>query len=195
MDRRRRHPRLPRLRARLRDACRGAERRRGRGARARRGACADEPRRPPLCAGARNSISRRSASARKSAGGSSRRITTTSGAPRNSRAATSPCRSRSRRKSAPKFAAGSALPEENILYFIEKQAPRLKPWQRELLRITRNISQYYYPQKQTKLMNEGCATFCHYEIVHRLHEKGLISDGVAPRDHAFSHQRDLPAGI
>jgi stage V sporulation protein R len=70
------------------------------------------------------------------------------------------------------------LPEENILYFIEKQAPRLKPWQRELLRITRNISQYYYPQKQTKLMNEGCATFCHYEIVHRLHEKGLISDGV-----------------
>jgi spore cortex formation protein SpoVR/YcgB (stage V sporulation) len=70
------------------------------------------------------------------------------------------------------------LPEENILYFIEKQAPRLKPWQRELLRIARNISQYYYPQKQTKMMNEGCATFVHYEIIHRLHEKGLISDGV-----------------
>jgi spore cortex formation protein SpoVR/YcgB (stage V sporulation) len=70
------------------------------------------------------------------------------------------------------------LPEENILYFLEKQAPRLKPWQRELLRITRHISQYYYPQKQTKMMNEGCATFVHYEIVQRLHEKGLISDGV-----------------
>jgi stage V sporulation protein R len=69
------------------------------------------------------------------------------------------------------------LPEENMLYFLEKQAPRLKPWQRELLRIARHISQYFYPQKQTKLMNEGCATFCHYEIVHRLHEKGLISDG------------------
>jgi stage V sporulation protein R len=26
-------------------------------------------------------------------------------------------------------------------------------------------------------MNEGCATFVHYEITHRLHEKGLISDG------------------
>ena len=24
------------------------------------------------------------------------------------------------------------LPEENLLYFLEKQAPRLKPWQREL---------------------------------------------------------------
>jgi stage V sporulation protein R len=69
------------------------------------------------------------------------------------------------------------LPEENILYFLEKQAPRLKPWQRELLRIARHISQYFYPQKQTKMMNEGCATFAHYEIVNRLHEKGLITDG------------------
>ena len=69
------------------------------------------------------------------------------------------------------------LPEENILYFLEKRAPRLKPWQRELVRIARHISQYFYPQKQTKMMNEGCATFVHYEIVHRLHEKGLISDG------------------
>jgi spore cortex formation protein SpoVR/YcgB (stage V sporulation) len=69
------------------------------------------------------------------------------------------------------------LPEENLLYFIEKRAPRLEPWQRELVRIVRHISQYFYPQKQTKLMNEGCATFVHYTIVNRLHEKGLISDG------------------
>jgi stage V sporulation protein R len=69
------------------------------------------------------------------------------------------------------------LPEENLLYFIEKRAPRLEPWQRELVRIVRHISQYFYPQKQTRLMNEGCATFCHYEIVNRLHEKGMISDG------------------
>jgi spore cortex formation protein SpoVR/YcgB (stage V sporulation) len=69
------------------------------------------------------------------------------------------------------------LPEENLLYFIEKRSPRLEPWQRELVRIVRHISQYFYPQKQTKLMNEGCATFIHYEIVNRLHEKGSISDG------------------
>ncbi|MGH7328565.1 MAG: SpoVR family protein, partial [Polyangiaceae bacterium] len=69
------------------------------------------------------------------------------------------------------------LPEENLLYFLEKRAPRLKPWQRELARIVRHVSQYFYPQKQTKMMNEGCATFCHYEIVTRLHEKGFISDG------------------
>src|SRR5262249_27415064 len=54
------------------------------------------------------------------------------------------------------------IPEENLLYFLEKRAPRLEGWQRELLRITRHVSQYFYPQKQTRLMNEGCATFVHY---------------------------------
>jgi spore cortex formation protein SpoVR/YcgB (stage V sporulation) len=69
------------------------------------------------------------------------------------------------------------LPEENLLYFIEKRAPSLEPWQRELLRIVRNIAQYFYPQKQTQLMNEGCATFVHYEILNRLHDKGLFPEG------------------
>jgi Uncharacterized conserved protein len=69
------------------------------------------------------------------------------------------------------------LPEENILYFLEKSAPKLAPWQREILRIVRNVSQYFYPQKQTKVMNEGCATMTHYHIVQRLHGQGRISDG------------------
>lgn len=70
-----------------------------------------------------------------------------------------------------------SLPEENLLYFLEKNAPKLRDWERELLRIIRLISQYFYPMKQTKLMNEGCATFVHYEIMTRLHERGMISDG------------------
>lgn len=69
------------------------------------------------------------------------------------------------------------LPEENLLYFIEKASPVLKPWQRELVRIARNVSQYFYPQKQTKVMNEGCATFVHHYIMHALYDKGLISEG------------------
>ncbi len=69
------------------------------------------------------------------------------------------------------------LPEENLLYFLEKKAPLLKPWQRELLRIVRQIAQYFYPQKQTKMMNEGCATFVHYTIMNRLHETGFLTDG------------------
>ncbi|WP_152044729.1 SpoVR family protein [Aureimonas psammosilenae] len=69
------------------------------------------------------------------------------------------------------------LPEENILYFLEKTAPRLAPWQREVIRIVRLISQYFYPQRQTKVMNEGCATFVHHRIMTRLHETGAITDG------------------
>ena len=69
------------------------------------------------------------------------------------------------------------LPQENILYFLEKTAPLLQPWQRELLRIVRIIAQYFYPQTQTKVMNEGCATYVHYRIMNRLHEKGLLTDG------------------
>ncbi len=69
------------------------------------------------------------------------------------------------------------LPEENILYFLEKHSPILRPWQREILRIVRNIAQYFYPQKQTKVMNEGCATFVHHYIMNALYDRGLINEG------------------
>ena len=69
------------------------------------------------------------------------------------------------------------LPEENLLYFIEKASPILRPWQREIVRIVRNVAQYFYPQKQTKVMNEGCATFVHHYIMNELYNRGLISEG------------------
>ncbi|WP_411817120.1 SpoVR family protein [Hyphococcus sp. DH-69] len=69
------------------------------------------------------------------------------------------------------------MPEENLLYFIEKASPVLRPWQRELVRIVRNIAQYFYPQKQTKVMNEGCATFVHHYIMNELYNRGQISEG------------------
>lgn len=68
-------------------------------------------------------------------------------------------------------------PEENLLYFFEKKAPYLEEWQRELLRIVRKVAQYFYPQRQTKLINEGFATFTHYNIMNRLYEKGLVDEG------------------
>ncbi len=75
------------------------------------------------------------------------------------------------------FAAELKLPEENILYFLEKHSPTLRPWQREVLRIVRNLAQYFYPQRQTKVMNEGCATFVHHTIMHMMYERGLIDEG------------------
>ena len=67
-------------------------------------------------------------------------------------------------------------PQENILYFIEKNAPLLKPWQREIVRVVRKISQYFYPQKQTQVMNEGWACFWHYTILNHLYDEGLVTD-------------------
>ncbi|BDY05310.1 SpoVR family protein [Ferrimonas sp. YFM] len=76
-------------------------------------------------------------------------------------------------KQAPRFPAD---PQENLLYFIEKNAPLLEPWQREVVRIVRKISQYFYPQKQTQVMNEGWATFWHYTIMNHLYDEGLVTD-------------------
>lgn len=70
-----------------------------------------------------------------------------------------------------------AEPQENILYFIEKNAPRLDEWKREVIRIVRKISQYFYPQRQLQLMNEGCATYFHYKIINDLYDKGILTDG------------------
>jgi len=68
-------------------------------------------------------------------------------------------------------------PQENLLYFIEKNAPLLEPWQREIVRIVRKIAQYFYPQRQTQVMNEGWATFTHYTILNKLYDEGLVTDG------------------
>jgi spore cortex formation protein SpoVR/YcgB (stage V sporulation) len=68
-------------------------------------------------------------------------------------------------------------PQENILYFIEKNAPLLEPWQREVVRIVRKIGQYFYPQRQTQVMNEGWACFWHYHIMNTLYDRGKVTDG------------------
>ena len=70
-----------------------------------------------------------------------------------------------------------AEPEENLLYFIEKHAPLLESWQREVIRIVRKIGQYFYPQRQTQVMNEGWASFWHYTLLNTLYDDGELSDG------------------
>ena len=68
-------------------------------------------------------------------------------------------------------------PQENLLYFIEKNAPLLEPWQREIVRIVRKVAQYFYPQRQTQVMNEGWATFWHYTLLNTLYDEGQLTDG------------------
>lgn len=70
-----------------------------------------------------------------------------------------------------------ADPQENILYFIEKNSPNLESWQREIVRIVRKVAQYFYPQRQTQVMNEGWATFWHYTILNEMYDEGLVNEG------------------
>ncbi|XHS79430.1 SpoVR family protein [Burkholderiaceae bacterium UC74_6] len=81
-------------------------------------------------------------------------------------------------------APGTALrrfpeePQENLLYFIEKNAPLLEPWQREIVRIVRKVAQYFYPQRQTQVMNEGWATFWHHRLLNTMYDDGYLADGM-----------------
>ncbi len=68
------------------------------------------------------------------------------------------------------------LPEEDILFFIEQNSRELKEWQREILRIVRNISAYFYPQPGTQVMNEGWASYWHYTIIEDLWHQGHIDN-------------------
>lgn len=54
--------------------------------------------------------------------------------------------------------------EKDLLWFLLNYAQML-PWQREVLNIIRSEQFYFYPQGQTKIINEGWASFWHAEIM------------------------------
>lgn len=55
-------------------------------------------------------------------------------------------------------------PERDVMQFLLENAP-LKPWQQNILAMIREESYYYVPQAQTKIMNEGWATYWHSKIM------------------------------
>ena len=57
-------------------------------------------------------------------------------------------------------------PERDILLFLLENAP-LENWQRDVLGIVREEAYYFAPQGQTKIMNEGWASFCHTLLMTR----------------------------
>ncbi len=60
----------------------------------------------------------------------------------------------------------SALPTRDVMLFLMEHAP-LKPWQLDVLSIIRDEAHYFAPQGQTKIMNEGWATYWHSTIMTR----------------------------
>lgn len=59
-------------------------------------------------------------------------------------------------------------PEENLLEFIAEYNPYLADWQRDILHIVNKEGMYFLPQMQTKIMNEGWASYWHHKILNNL---------------------------
>jgi len=59
-------------------------------------------------------------------------------------------------------------PEKDILLFLAEYAPGLEPWQRDVIHMVRAEQLYFLPQMQTKIMNEGWASFWHARIMREL---------------------------
>jgi stage V sporulation protein R len=59
-----------------------------------------------------------------------------------------------------------AEPVRDVLLFLLEHAP-LKDWQRDILAIIRDEAYYFAPQGQTKIMNEGWASYWHSTIMTR----------------------------
>jgi len=59
-------------------------------------------------------------------------------------------------------------PEKDLLLFLLQYAPDMEDWQRDVLNIVRNEMIYFLPQMQTKIMNEGWASFWHSRILREM---------------------------
>ena len=66
-------------------------------------------------------------------------------------------------------------PQRDVLLFLLENAP-LEAWQQDVLGMVREDAYYFAPQRQTKIMNEGWATYWHSHIMtrHALKDHELI---------------------
>ncbi|WP_066059449.1 SpoVR family protein [Robertmurraya korlensis] len=59
-------------------------------------------------------------------------------------------------------------PEKDLLLFIESYSRELSDWQRDILTMMREEMLYFWPQLETKIMNEGWASFWHQRILREM---------------------------
>lgn len=59
-------------------------------------------------------------------------------------------------------------PEKDILLFIEEHSPDLEEWQRDILTMLREEMLYFWPQIETKIMNEGWASYWHIRVLREM---------------------------
>ncbi|NIK78603.1 stage V sporulation protein R [Paenibacillus castaneae] len=59
-------------------------------------------------------------------------------------------------------------PEKDVVWFIEEYSPTLEDWQRDIMSMLRDEMLYFWPQIETKIMNEGWASYWHQRIIREL---------------------------
>ncbi|WP_157274397.1 SpoVR family protein [Paenibacillus fonticola] len=64
-------------------------------------------------------------------------------------------------------------PEKDVMWFIQEYSEALEDWQRDIMSMLREEMLYFWPQMETKIMNEGWASYWHQRI---LRELDLTSD-------------------
>lgn len=73
-------------------------------------------------------------------------------------------------------------PERDVLLYIMNHSPKpLEEWEKDILSVLRDQSRYFMPQRRTKIMNEGWATFWHMKIMDRLFKDGFLRE----EEHGF----------
>ncbi len=67
-------------------------------------------------------------------------------------------------------------PTPDLLGYIINHSPRpLEEWEKDLLSVIKSQAQYFLPYRQTKIMNEGWATYWHEQIMQRLFQKRFLT--------------------
>lgn len=59
-------------------------------------------------------------------------------------------------------------PEKDLLLFIMSHARDLEDWQRDIISVAREEMLYFWPQMETKIMNEGWASYWHLRIMREI---------------------------
>ncbi|MBC7912257.1 MAG: SpoVR family protein [Pyrinomonadaceae bacterium] len=81
------------------------------------------------------------------------------------------------------------LPEKDLIYYIMRHSPHLQPWQRDAMAMIHEEMEYFVPQMQTKIQNEGwaCATgdsllvtengLMRFDELYETHKKICVASG------------------
>lgn len=64
--------------------------------------------------------------------------------------------------------ATTRLPQKDLIHYLMNNSPVLSTWQRDVMAMVHEEVEYFIPQMQTKIMNEGWASFWHARVMRAL---------------------------